>query len=112
MKRLGLSVLVLLALAAGLWSGRTVKVEAQTLPVTKTFAWDANPAGDAVTAYHPALDGVSLGTTTNTSVPFTITSAGPHTLTVTAENLWGISPVATLNFVVVVPSRPANPRIQ
>lgn len=80
-----------------------VTILAQSLPVTKTIQWDANPATDEVTHYNPKLDGASLGQPTGTSVQATFTTQGPHTLTVSATNIWGTSAEATLHVVVKIP---------
>lgn len=89
-----------------------VTVYAQTLPVTKTLAWDANAAADAVTNYTVKLDGVVVGTPTTPSQAITFAAVGPHTLTVVAVNVWGVSAPATLTVNVVLPAAPANLRIQ
>ncbi len=92
-----------------------ITVYAQTLPITKVFAWDANPASEQVTSYHPAFDGASLGQVLPTAplqVPFTITSLGPHTLTIHARNFWGDGPVATININVQTPRAPGGGRVQ
>ena len=87
-------------------------IEAQSLPISKTVAWDANAASDGVTNYVVRLDGTVIGSPTGTSQPFTITTAGAHTVAVRAVNLWGESVDATLAFNVVLAARPANVRIQ
>jgi len=85
-----------------------VTLEAQSLPITKTVAWDANAASDNVTHYVVRLDGVIIGSPTATSMLFTVTTVGAHTLSVTAVNLWDSSAPTTLAFNVVVPSRSVN----
>jgi hypothetical protein len=87
-------------------------VWAQSLPATKTFAWDARPVNESVSSYTVRLDGVTIGNPTGTTQQFTITTTGTHVLTVTATNTWGTSSPSTLNFLVIVPSSPANPRIE
>lgn len=110
MKRLLLgAVLVVLVSGLSFWACLgMVTVEAQSLPITRTVAWDANAASDNVTNYVVRLDGVVIGSPTTTSMPFTVTTAGAHTLSVTAVNLWAESAPTTLAFNVVVPSRSAN----
>jgi len=85
-----------------------VTLEAQSLPITRTVAWDANAASDNVTHYVVRLDGVIIGSPTTTSMLFTVTTVGAHTLSVVAVNLWDSSAPTTLAFNVVVPSRSAN----
>ena len=89
-----------------------VTLHAQTLPATKTLAWDANAASDGVTNYVVALDATTVGSPTGTTQPITFTTAGSHTLTLRAQNVWGLSPPATLVVNVVVPGTPANLRLQ
>mgnify|MGYP003334732990 CR=1 FL=1 len=112
MKRwLGLGTVVALV---GIWSAGcnpTQVLYAQSLPVTKTLAWDANPASDAVTNYTVRLDGTVIGNPTTPTQAFTINTAGLHTLSVTATNTWGTSQASTLSLNVVVPSAPANLRV-
>lgn len=110
-KRVLAGVLVLAALV-GVGRQRTVVIRAQSLPVTRTASWDANPAPEAVTNYTVTLDGVVVGNPTGTTQAVTFTTAGPHTLTVTATNLWDTSSPATLNVVVVTPGSPKNPKVQ
>ena len=105
-----------LAVAVSVWaclmSPVEITLEAQTLPITKTLAWDPNPAADAVTNYTVRQDGVVLGNPTGTTQAVTFTTVGTHTLTVTATNLWGTSAPATLVVNVVVPAVPGNMRLQ
>ena len=89
-----------------------VTLEAQTLPVTKTVAWDANAASDAITNYVVRLDGTTVGSPVGTTQLVTFTSLGTHTITVIAQNLWGVSLPATLVVNVISPSTPANIRMQ
>ena len=120
MKKTILVTLILLALVACATFLRpslpgvpgVVTVVAQSIPVTKTLAWDANPASDAVTNYVVRLDGVVIGSPTGTSQPVTFTSVGVHTLSVIATNLWGDSAPGTLTVNVVAPGQPAGLRVQ
>lgn len=89
-----------------------VTIFAQTLPVTKTLIWDANPASDQVTNYTVRLDSTLVGNPTTPTQAVVFTTAGAHALTVTATNTWGTSPATTLNVNVVIPGAPGNPRIQ
>jgi hypothetical protein len=89
-----------------------ITVYAQSLPITRTVAWDANPASDGVTNYVVRLDNVVIGSPTTTSLPFTITTAGTHTLAVRAVNLWAESPDSTLVINVIVPAKPTGLRLQ
>jgi len=89
-----------------------VTVYAQTLPVTKTLAWNANATSEGVINYTVRLDTVVIGNPTGTTQQVTINTAGPHVLTVTATNQWGTSPPATLNINVVIPTAPQNLNIQ
>lgn len=90
----------------------TVVLKAQSLPITKTIAWDANPSIDGVIDYTVRLNGIVVGTpTTTTSQAVTFTTQGPQTITVTARNTWGTGPAGTLNVDVRVPGAPTNIRI-
>lgn len=114
MKRVLLAVLIasILACAVALRPG-VITLEAQTLPVTKTFAWDdATAVAEGVTNYTVLLDGVVIGSPTVLTQAVTFTTAGTHTLSVSAVNLWGTSPAATLTVNVIVPSKPSNTRLQ
>jgi hypothetical protein len=113
LKRL-LLLFVVLPLAAC-----TVTVNAQTLPASAHVNWPPNPAGDQVTAYNLTLDAntpIVVPPTLDASCScirqqITITTAGSHTITLTATNIWGTSLPATLTFNVVVASRPQQPSI-
>lgn len=107
-------VAMLLAAGVGVYQWCPSIVFAQSYPIVKTVAWDANPASDGVTGYTMRLDG---GAPTNVSgatltAPVSIPSGGAHTITVTATNTWGIGPAATLTILVVGPSAPTNLRLQ
>ena len=117
MKRF-LWVLVALALGYGAFNilpgkgGIAVTIiEAQSLPVTKNVAWDANPVADGVLDYTISLDGVVVGTTATLTIPVTFTTQGAHTITAVARNIWGTGPIATLIVVVKLPDAPRNVRI-
>lgn len=102
-----------LILAGGGWPRKRVTtIYAQSLPITKTVVWDPNPATDQVTLYTVTLDGTTIGTPTTPSQQFTVTTAGAHTLTVSATNLWGTSPATALAINVKLPDKPTNPKIQ
>ena len=109
MRRLWLLLGICLLTSCG---GNAFVLHAQSLPITKTFLWDANPASEGVTSYTVRLDGVAIGTPSTPGQTFTITTAGPHTLSVTAANLWGVGPTSSLAFTVVLPSAPSGGRIQ
>jgi hypothetical protein len=117
-RRLGL-FFVVLAFVAGCLS-KTVPVpipgvitlEAQTLPITKTLAWDADPVTDAVTNYTVALDGATVGQPSGTTQAVTFATQGLHTITVTATNVWGVSSPSTLTVNVKLPTTPANAHLQ
>lgn len=108
-----LSLLILtLTFLSNVGCDKVFTVYAQSLPITKTFAWDANPVGDAVTSYTVRLDGTVVGNPSGLTQAFTINTTGAHALTLTATNIWGTSAPTTLNFNVVLPSSPSNGRIQ
>ncbi|MCR4375638.1 MAG: hypothetical protein NUW22_12395 [Acidobacteria bacterium] len=115
MKRNLLIVLALLvALAcASLFRGRGVTVYAQSLPITKTVAWDQTDEATAgVLNWTVRLDGTIVGSPTVKEQAITLATVGAHTVTVTATNLWGVSSPATLTFTVVLAAAPGNVRIQ
>jgi PKD repeat protein len=85
-------------------------LSAQTLPVTKTLAW--TDADTSITSYTVTLDGAVAGNPTTQSQSVTFTTAGTHTLTVTATNVWGTSAPATLTVDIAVPTVPANMQLR
>ena len=92
-----------------------VRLDAQTLPITRTLAWDApiaDPNTGAVEFYVVRLDGTEVGRPTATTQSVTFTTLGSHTLTVTAENQWGSSAPVSLTVIVRAPGSPRNPRVQ
>ncbi len=88
-------------------------VHAQSLPLTKTVTWDANPPSDAVTSYSLWVDtgAVTIVLAPLTTGSVTFTSAGIHVVHATATNIWGTSPEATLTVNILVPSKPTNLRL-
>jgi hypothetical protein len=106
MKKLLIGFVLLSAFAS--ISCNEIVIHAQSLPVTKTLAWNPNAVGDAVINYNVSLDGTSIGNPTSTSQAFTITAVGPHTLSVSATNQWGTGPSTLLNFTVVLPGAPSG----
>jgi len=106
---IGALLIILAACAATIMPGGVTVVEAQTLPSTKTLEWTPNDPAEQVQSYVATYDGVALpqilteSCTTTCSVPFTITSQGPHTLTVKAVNQWGEGPIASLDINVQLP---------
>ena len=109
--RLWFLLLILGAVACATWpkSPLTVTLYAQTLPVTKTLAWDAGLFADS---YIVTLDAAQIGTPTGTTQSATFTTAGSHTWTVRSVNLWGQSTAASQTVNVVLPGTPANLRLQ
>lgn len=90
-----------------------VTLEAQSLPITKTLAWDAPTTGTPADSYIVKQDGTQIGTPTGTTQPITITTLGSHTFTIqSVSTLWGAGGTATLTVNVVVPNAPTNSRIQ
>ena len=88
-------------------------VYAQTLPVTKTLAWDqADEVSAGVTGWIVTLDGTTVSSPTVKTQAVTLTTAGAHTLTVRAVNVWGTSAPSTLSVNVVVPASPSGLRLQ
>ncbi len=87
-------------------------LEAQTLPLTKTLAWDAEDPSLNVTLYTVSLDGAVVGNPTGTTQSVTFTTQGVHTLSVTATNAFGVSAPATLSVNVLLPAPVKNLRLQ
>lgn len=92
-----------------------LKIEAQSLPITKTVNWDASvtdgghPAPDN---YIVKLDNVIVGSPTGLTQSVTFTTTGAHTISVLAHsNIWGDSAPGTLNVIVSVPNPVTNIRI-
>ena len=118
MKKLLIAVVILLLIAcATFWPTLvpipgTVTIIAQSLPITRTLAWDANATSDMVTNYVVRQDSVIIGSPTGTTQPITITTLGTHTFAVRAVSLWGESVDSLLIVNVVLPSAVRNVRIQ
>jgi hypothetical protein len=89
-----------------------ITIEAQSLPIALTVAWDANAASENVTNYVVRLDGVVIGSPTGTTQAISITTLGVHVVAVRAVNQWAESVDATLTINVVAPAKPANLRLQ
>lgn len=85
-----------------------VVIHAQSLPITKTFTWDANPPADGVLNYTVALDGVTVGSPTGITQAVIFTTVGAHVVSVTATNMWGTGPATSLSVNVTLPSAPKN----
>lgn len=116
--------LILAALAVGILIGACIHnipsmptgplgvivLEAQTLPITKTFAWDDNDT--SITNYTVTLDGVVVGNPTTKTQPVTFTTFASHTVSVTATNIWGTSAPFTATVLVQPPTAPSNGRLQ
>lgn len=96
----------------GVRKGGELIIYAQSLPLTKTFAWTDDPTADPATSHTVTLDGAVIPSTTAQSTPFTVTTLGAHVLTVSETNVWGTSPAATLNINVKVPAAPTAGRVQ
>ena len=107
-----LLILLFCALLPGCGTPLVVTVEAQSLPIDRTVAWDANAASDGVTHYTVTLDATLVGSPTGLTQVVTFASAGSHTIQLRAVNGWGASAPATLTVNVVVPASPANLRLQ
>lgn len=108
-------ILVALSLAALSACGpRSFVLYAQSLPITKTIAWDANPVSDAVSTYSLWLDTGIVSTIAAPLLTGTVvfTTPGVHVIHLTATNTWGTSPEATLTVNVVVPGKPTGLRVQ
>ena len=96
----------------GVRKGGILLVYAQSLPLTKTFAWTDDPTADPATSHTVTLDSVVIPSTVAQQTAFTVTTLGTHTLTVTETNVWGTSPAATLIINVKTPAVPTAPRVQ
>lgn len=92
MKRTLVFLFALAALSAWPFHHHRIVLYAQSVPATVTASWNANPAGDNVTAYLVSLDGGAVITvlpascTATCSTPLTLPTFGPHTYTVVAQN--------------------------
>lgn len=113
MRRLLILLLVIVACATvGRRPPGVITIHAQSLPVTKTVAWDANPASDAIVNYTVTLDAGPPVNTANVTQAVIFATAGTHVIHLTATNLWGTSPETTLTVNVVMPARPTSIRLQ
>ena len=61
--------------------------------------------------YTVTNDGVFVANPVGLTQTVTFTTAGAHTLTLTATNQWGTSGAASLTINIVVPGPPRNLRI-
>lgn len=116
MRRILVASLTMLAIMALIFCAHPtlVVIHAQSLPVTKTVSWDASivdATHSAPANYVVKLDGVTIGSPTSLSQPFTISTPGAHALALTAVNTWGTSAPSTLNFTVSVPNLPTSLQI-
>ena len=87
-----------------------VTIEAQSLPITKTLAWDDSDA--SITNYTVTQDGTVIGNPTVKTQTITITTVGQHTFGISATNLWGTSAATVLQVNVVLPAAASNVRVQ
>jgi hypothetical protein len=107
--------LVIAAACVSLWRpgapgmGGVVTLEAQTLPISRTLAWDAGANADS---YIVTQDGTPIGTPVGLTQPISIATLGSHTFSVVSVNLWGQSAPATLTVNVVSPGQSGNIRIR
>lgn len=85
-----------------------IVLDAQTLPITKTVAWD--DADTLITSYTVTLDGATIGTPTGQTLAVTFATPGVHTIVVTATNLWGSASSQPLQVNVKLPTAPSNLR--
>lgn len=60
---------------------------AQSLPVTLTVTWNANPVSDNVTGYEVSIDAAAPIGVIGTTTPITVTSFGHHVISVVAVNV-------------------------
>lgn len=121
-KRVGLTLGLLILLACATFvpsrsaAGKPFVIHAQTLPITRTLAWDQTDAvTSGVTGYRVVLDAAApilVGVCSPTPIAcgqlVTFTTAGAHTLSVTAVNVWGDSVAAVLAVNIVVANKSTN----
>lgn len=115
MKKILLLILSVLFAASCSSISPIIRIEAQSLPVSKLLLWDAGPVDSmhsVADSYEVFLDGASIGSPSATSQPFTITTLGSHTLSVVVKGTWGSSAPSVLNFIVSVPSQATNLKIK
>ncbi len=112
------TLVVCLVLSLALVAVKKITLKAQSLPVTKQLAWDmANAVSDGVTDYTITFDGVARTVPATVactpdpskcSVAQTFATIGPHTISVTATNLWSTSAPALLTVTVTLPRSPTG----
>ncbi len=118
-RRLALIALVpVLVLTMGAVAPRKVTVKAQSLPVTRQIAWDQNGAvAEGIIDFTVTFDGVTRTVTAAVActpdpqkcqTPQVFATTGTHSLTVTANSLWGSSAPAALTVVVTLPHSPSG----
>ncbi len=115
MKRLSIALLVLVFVSCA----SLPVLYAQAFPTTVLVSWDANPASDNVSSYTLSIDtipGSAVDPTTKCiagtcSASLVVPSTGPHTLHLTASNMWGISPSYDYAFTASAPGKSINIKI-
>lgn len=87
-------------------------------PITVNVVWDAYPATENITKFTVTHNGTpvdvmpSACTATECAKAITLTSAGPHVVSVTATNMWGTSAPNSITFTASSPGRSGNLRIR
>jgi len=95
----------------------TVVLQAQ-FPANITFLWDPNVATENVTKYTIVYNGFTFTvlpvscTMTECSQVLVVPAQGTYTISITATNIWGTSPISTLTFSASSPGRSGNLRIR
>ena len=90
---------------------------AQSFPFALHVEFNPNPASDNVTSYSSTLDGGSASTIPPAVITscnciktpvYNINDSNVHTISVTATNLFGVSPMTAIQFQVKVPQAPSS----
>ncbi len=112
------AVILCVALVASVAAVKKITLKAQAVPVTKNIAWDQNNAvSDGIVDYTITFDGVPRTVTAAVActpdpqkcqVPQVFPSIGNHSISVVAQNIWGVSPAALLTVTVTIPRTPTG----
>ncbi len=115
-------IVPLVVMTVGFAAVKRVTLKAQAVPVTKNIAWDQNNAvSDGISDFTITFDGVPRTVTAATActpdpqkcqVPQVFPSIGNHSISVVAQNVWGVSTAALLTVTVTIPRTPSNVTIK
>lgn len=88
-------------------------------PITVKVVWDAYPASAGILKFTVTFNGTpadflptTICNTTECVRPLTLTNSGPHTVSITATNSFGISPPVEFQFKATSPGKSGRIKIE